>query len=130
MITHGEPHRGNVLVEADGARRLVDWDTTLVAPRERDLLFLLDDGLAGWEAYTSTAGAVELDREALDLYGRRWVLGDIGMFVAGVVRPHDEDENTDRVFRVPPRLPRASRPSVTARGPDRNGAWPRTSPGS
>ena len=98
VITHGEPHPGNVLVEPDGARRLVDWDTTLVAPRERDLLFLLDDRQAGWDAYSSTAGAVELDREALDLYGRRWVLGDIGMYVAGVLRPHDEDENTAASF--------------------------------
>ena len=98
VITHGEPHRGNVIVEPDGARRLVDWDTALVAPRERDLLFVLDDRLAGWDAYASTAGDVELDREALDLYGRRWALGDIGMFVAVLLRPHEDDENTAASF--------------------------------
>ena len=98
VITHGEPHRGNVIVEADGHRRLVDWDTVLVAPRERDLLFVLDDGLTGWDSYVSTAGDVALDREALDLYGRRWALGDIGTFVADVLRPHEEDANTTASF--------------------------------
>lgn len=34
---HGDPHLGNVLVEADGALRLVDWDEAVVAPRELDL---------------------------------------------------------------------------------------------
>ncbi len=98
VITHGEPHRGNVIVVPDGSRLLVDWDTALVAPRERDLLFVLDERLTGWDAYTSTAGHVELDREALDLYGRRWALGDIGMFAADVLRPHEEDENTTASF--------------------------------
>ena len=36
VITHGEPHAGNVIVTADGLV-LVDWDTTLVALPERDL---------------------------------------------------------------------------------------------
>lgn len=34
---HGDPHLGNVLVEPDGALRLVDWDEAVVGPREIDL---------------------------------------------------------------------------------------------
>lgn len=34
---HGDPHLGNVLVEGDGALRLVDWDEAVVGPRELDL---------------------------------------------------------------------------------------------
>lgn len=34
---HGDPHLGNVLVEADGSLRLVDWDEAVVGPRELDL---------------------------------------------------------------------------------------------
>ncbi len=36
LLTHGEPHPGNAMLAADGWR-LVDWDTALVAPLERDL---------------------------------------------------------------------------------------------
>jgi hypothetical protein len=43
VITHGEPHRGNVIREPRGGVHLVDWDTTRIAPRERDLHMVLDD---------------------------------------------------------------------------------------
>jgi spectinomycin phosphotransferase len=42
VVTHGEPHRANVI--RDGQElHLVDWDTTLLAPRERDLQMILDE---------------------------------------------------------------------------------------
>ncbi|MFJ3383378.1 MULTISPECIES: phosphotransferase family protein [unclassified Curtobacterium] len=34
---HGDAHLGNVLVDGDGALRLVDWDEAVVGPRELDL---------------------------------------------------------------------------------------------
>ena len=38
VVTHGEPHRANLIVDTEGGSPyLVDWDTALVAPRERDL---------------------------------------------------------------------------------------------
>ena len=94
VVTHGEPHRANVMVDALGRIRLVDWDTTLVAPRERDLCMVLDEGLTGWSEYLSVVGDVSLDVEALELYRRRWSLADIAVFVALFRSPHQEDENT------------------------------------
>ena len=94
VITHGEPHRANVMVDMLGNRRLVDWDTTLVAPRERDLCMVLDERLTGWDEYRSIIGEVSLDADALELYRQWWDLADIAVFVAGFRRPHDEDENT------------------------------------
>jgi aminoglycoside phosphotransferase (APT) family kinase protein len=35
VVTHGEPHAGNVLLTRRGPV-LVDWDTVLAAPPERD----------------------------------------------------------------------------------------------
>ena len=98
VLTHGEPHRGNVIVDERGARYLVDWDTTLVAPRERDLQLVLDDELTGWDEYRSVAGDGVLDARAIDLYRRRWTLADIAGFVALIRRPHDDDENTAATF--------------------------------
>ena len=37
VVTHGEPHPGNVLRMQAGGLRLVDWDTVRLAPPERDL---------------------------------------------------------------------------------------------
>jgi aminoglycoside phosphotransferase (APT) family kinase protein len=52
VLTHGEPHPGN-LIQVGSRWMLVDWDTTLVAPPERDL-WLLDPAMA--RSSTPTAG--------------------------------------------------------------------------
>lgn len=94
VVTHGEPHSSNVIVDAAGERRLVDWDTTLVGPRERDLWMVLDAGLAGWDEYREVTGDAPLNREALHLYRERWALAEICEYVAEFRRPHDETAGT------------------------------------
>jgi len=42
VITHGEPHRANTIVTTAGVA-LIDWDTALLARRERDLWMLIDE---------------------------------------------------------------------------------------
>jgi hypothetical protein len=42
VLTHGEPHRANTITTADGVV-LIDWDTALIAPPERDLWALADE---------------------------------------------------------------------------------------
>lgn len=46
VICHGDPHLGNLLVGEGNSVWLVDWDDAVLAPRERDLMFLLDGVLA------------------------------------------------------------------------------------
>ena len=43
VITHGEPHAGNVM-RAGESRLLVDWDTVALGPPERDLWMVVGDG--------------------------------------------------------------------------------------
>ena len=98
VVTHGEPHRGNTILDPSGRLHLVDWDTTLVAPRERDLWWIVDDELTGWDVFAAAAGDVSLDTEAVELYRRRWDLSDIASFVAEFRRPHEDDANTSASF--------------------------------
>ena len=58
VVTHGEPHGSNVILGAAGDRWLVDWDTTLIGPRERDLWMVLDDDRTGWDEYREVMGSV------------------------------------------------------------------------
>jgi spectinomycin phosphotransferase len=88
VVTHGEPHGGNVIRDRAGVRHLVDWDTAMIAPRERDLEMVLDFSFTGWETYRAVAGDVELDIETLNLYRRLWALADIASFVTTLRRPH------------------------------------------
>jgi spectinomycin phosphotransferase len=93
VVTHGEPHRGNIMRNRQGGLHLVDWDTALVAPRERDLQMVLDEHLTGWDEYREHVGVASLNDDALQLYRRWWDLADIAVFVAGFRRPHEETED-------------------------------------
>ena len=94
VVTHGEPHRANVVRDPRGGVHLVDWDTTLIAPRERDLRMVLDRELTGWDEYAAVAGPVPLNHEAIELYERWWDLADIAIYTALLRRPHDRTEDT------------------------------------
>lgn len=39
VLCHGDLHAGNVLIGPAGQLAFIDWDSTLLAPRERDLMF-------------------------------------------------------------------------------------------
>jgi hypothetical protein len=94
VVTHGEPHSENIMRDPEGGLRLVDWDTTLLGPRERDLWMTLDEDRTGWDEYRQVVGPVRLDEEALDLYRERWALAEICVYIAEFRRQHEETEDT------------------------------------
>lgn len=92
VITHGEPHRGNTLLTDTGVA-LVDWDTCLLAPLERDVWLVAGEepGILG--VYEERTG-VALDRRLLEAYRLRWDLADVASFVADLRAPHGDDKDT------------------------------------
>jgi spectinomycin phosphotransferase len=100
VVTHGEPHRASVIRDPQGGVRLVDWDTTLVAPRERDLRHVPDEDLTGWDDYVAAAGGATLSRQAIELYSRWWDLADVTTFVDLFRREHGRIEDTAKSWEV------------------------------
>jgi hypothetical protein len=92
VITHGEPHRGNVIRTAGGPL-LIDWDTALLAPPERDLWSLIDEDPEVRHHYQQAAGR-ELDDDALRLFGLWWDLCEVALFVDDFRRPHLATDDT------------------------------------
>jgi spectinomycin phosphotransferase len=45
VLCHGDLHPGNLLIGADGIH-IIDWGDVLLAPRERDFIYVPDDGTA------------------------------------------------------------------------------------
>jgi spectinomycin phosphotransferase/16S rRNA (guanine(1405)-N(7))-methyltransferase len=93
VLTHGEPHIGNTIL-TDRGWMLVDWDTALIAPPERDLWTLADGDEAVLDAYETATGRPSR-RAALDLYRLQWELSEIAIYVAGFRRPHDRTADVD-----------------------------------
>ncbi|MFJ6571835.1 phosphotransferase [Streptomyces sp. NPDC091292] len=85
VVTHGEPHPGNLL--RLGTRPLlVDWDTAGLAVPERDL-WLVARGADDLARYAEAAGRVP-DPAALALYRLRWDLDDVSVFLDLFRGPH------------------------------------------
>jgi hypothetical protein len=92
VITHGEPHASNVIATSGGLV-LVDWDTVLLAPPERDLSHLADDDPTVLRRYAEATGTT-IDREALTLYRLWWDLSEIAGYLDLFRAPHDETADT------------------------------------
>src|SRR5262249_44778963 len=39
IVCHSDIHAGNILIDANDALYIVDWDNPILAPKERDLMF-------------------------------------------------------------------------------------------
>ena len=91
VITHGEPHPGNLLRTQAGLR-LIDWDTVALARPERDLWSVIsgDQDAARYEGRTGWA----VNQDALALYRLRWSLDEIAEFLSEIRRPHLETADT------------------------------------
>jgi spectinomycin phosphotransferase/16S rRNA (guanine(1405)-N(7))-methyltransferase len=92
VVTHGEPHRGNTLVTDTGVV-LVDWDTCLLAPPERDVWLVAGEEPGILSAYEERTGST-LEAGLLEAYRLRWDLADVASFAADLRAPHDDDEDT------------------------------------
>ncbi|MFC4006421.1 phosphotransferase [Nonomuraea purpurea] len=95
VVTHGEPHPGNVL-RADGRPLLVDWDTVGLAAPERDL-WLVARGPDDLARYAEATGRAP-DPAVMDLYRLRWALNDVAEFVAWFRAPHGRTPDAEDSF--------------------------------
>ena len=107
VITHGEPHPGNVIRTGTGPV-LIDWDTVGLAPPERDLWFLAssdsaqpgdsarDRDFSGYQAATGYRPSPE----AIDLYRLRWQLDDICAYLTELRQALHPTEDTADALQI------------------------------
>jgi spectinomycin phosphotransferase len=78
---HTDIHTANILLDSAGKLHIVDWDTPLLAPVERDLMFIRDSVTVQTRIETcffEGYGEVTIDPVALAYYRYEWVVQEIG----------------------------------------------------
>jgi spectinomycin phosphotransferase len=84
-FAHADIHTANIMVSTDGKLHLVDWDDVMIAPKERDLMFLTGNSIDGrtkqqealfFEGY----GETEVNKLAMAYYRYDWGVQDMGEF--------------------------------------------------
>lgn len=86
VLCHSDIHGGNVLIDDSGAIYIVDWDEPIIAPKERDLMFI-GGGVANvWnrsdeeEAFYKGYGETAINRAILSYYRHERIVQDIGEY--------------------------------------------------
>jgi spectinomycin phosphotransferase len=102
VLCHGDLHAGNVLLARSGALHLIDWDTLVYAPRERD--FEQIGGTWGGERerglFYEGYGAIEVDQTALAYY-RYWrIMEDLVVACEQVLATGEGGVNRERELEI------------------------------
>lgn len=86
VLCHSDIHAGNVLIDGNGAIYIVDWDGPIMAPKERDLMFI-GGGVANvWnnpieeEFFYKGYGKTKINRDALAYYRHERIVEDIAEY--------------------------------------------------
>ena len=94
VICHADIHSANIIVDRESAIHIVDWDEALLAPKERDLMFFIDDGRSAetTEAFFAGYGDTAVDWLALAYYKYDWVIQEFGDYGERVFLAPDQSD--------------------------------------
>lgn len=99
ILCHSDIHAGNVLLAKSGDLFIVDWDSPIMAPKERDLMFI-GGGVANvWnkpheeESFYRGYGKVEINREILAYYRFERIIEDIAEYSEQLILSADGGED-------------------------------------
>ncbi|KAB1138102.1 aminoglycoside phosphotransferase family protein [Micromonospora sp. AMSO12t] len=100
VICHADIHPGNLIADDDGPLHVVDWDAPILAPRERDLMFIHSQDFGDHpidahraELFRRGYGPLEPDQTLLSYYRSERHLDDVAAFLRSVLNPEASPES-------------------------------------
>jgi spectinomycin phosphotransferase len=106
VLCHADLHAGNLLVENDGTLYIIDWDEILLAPKERDLMYIGGGLLGGWRSpaeeealFYQGYGPSEIDPVALAYYRYERIIQDLAIYSEELLSVHGSREEREQSFR-------------------------------
>lgn len=94
FLCHADIHTANILITPQQHMFIVDWDGALLAPRERDLMFVLE--LKEENLFFKGYGSVQINPLALAYYRYEWCVQEFADYGERVFLMTDAGENTKR----------------------------------
>jgi len=95
VLCHADIHGGNVLIGTDGSIYIVDWDDPIMAPKERDLMFI-GGGVANvWnnlheeEFFYKGYGETRINKSMLAYYRHERIVQDIAEYAQALLLTTD-----------------------------------------
>ena len=105
VLCHADIHGGNVLIDESGALYLVDWDEPIMAPKERDLMFI-GGGVANvWNDPREEAlfyqgyGKTHINRMILAYYRHERIVQDIVEYGQALFLRSNEEGNRLEMYK-------------------------------
>lgn len=105
VLCHSDIHGGNVLIDESGSIFIVDWDDPIMAPKERDLMFI-GGGVANvWnnpheeEFFYKGYGEVEINRLILAYYRHERIVEDIAEYGQALLLTRAGGENRPEMYK-------------------------------
>lgn len=86
VLCHSDIHAGNVLIAHDGAIYIIDWDQPMMAPKERDLMFIGGGVGNVWnnprdeKFFYEGYGKTKINTEILAYYRCERIVEDIALY--------------------------------------------------
>lgn len=104
VLCHADIHGGNVLIDKDDNIYIVDWDDPVMAPRERDLMFIGGGVNNVWnkpheeECFYKGYGKTEVNRTLLAYYRFERIVEDIAVYAQELLFPTLGDQNRQKLY--------------------------------
>lgn len=86
VLCHSDIHGGNVLMDSNNNVYMVDWDDPIMAPKERDLMFIGGGVANTWnklheeKIFYKGYGTIEINTAILAYYRHERIVEDIALF--------------------------------------------------
>ncbi|MBS0656464.1 MAG: aminoglycoside phosphotransferase family protein, partial [Verrucomicrobia bacterium] len=91
VLCHSDIHGGNVLIDGNGAIYIIDWDEPIMAPKERDLMFIGGGVANTWNNPREEAlfykgyGKTAIDMVLLAYYRHERIVEDIAEYAQALL---------------------------------------------
>lgn len=105
ILCHADIHAWNLLIDKNSALYIVDWDTLIFAPKERDLMFIgacignsertpLEEENLFYQGY----GQTNINQDAIAYYRYTRIIEDIGVYCEQIFLSNEVNEDWMQTF--------------------------------